>query len=133
MTSCRLKALTSILTPQTTNHFFSNTQTTNKNPMARYRRNFIAGGTFFFTVKLADPKSLLLVEHIDLLRAAYMDVQKQYPFETVAVCVLSNHIHAIWMLRLDGADYSTRNSCPLVKNGGTNEVSGNSIFTNIPL
>ena len=64
--------------------------------MARYRRNFIAGGTFFFTVKLADPKSRLLVEHIDLLllRAAYMDVQKQYPFETVAVCVLPNHIHA---------------------------------------
>ena len=43
--------------------------------MARYRRNFIAGGTFFFTVKLADSKSRLLVEHIDLLRAAYMDVQ----------------------------------------------------------
>lgn len=40
--------------------------------MARYRRNFIAGGTFFFTVKLANPKSRLLVEHIDLLRAAYM-------------------------------------------------------------
>ena len=53
--------------------------------MARYRRNFIAGGTFFFTVKLADPKSRLLVEHIDLLRSAYMDVQKQYPFETVAL------------------------------------------------
>ena len=63
--------------------------------MARYRRNFIAGGTFFFTVKLADSKSRLLVEHIGLLQAAYMDVQKQYPFETVAVCVLPNHIHAI--------------------------------------
>ena len=76
--------------------------------MARYRRNFIAGGTFFFTVKLADPKSRLLVEHIDLLRAAYMDVQKQYPFETVAVCVLPNHIHAIWTLPPDDADYSLR-------------------------
>ncbi len=43
---------------------FSNTQTTSKNPMARYRRNFIAGGTFFFTVKLTDPKSRLLVEHM---------------------------------------------------------------------
>ena len=91
-----------------TNHSFSNTQTTNKNPMARYRRNFIAGGTFFFTVKLADPKSRLLVEHIGLLRAAYMDVQKQYPFETVAVCVLPNHIHAIWTLPPDDADYSLR-------------------------
>ena len=76
--------------------------------MARYRRNFIAGGTFFFTVKLADSKSRLLVEHIDLLRAAYMDVQKQYPFETVAVCVLPNHIHAIWTLPPDDADYSLR-------------------------
>ena len=76
--------------------------------MARYRRNFIAGGTFFFTVKLADPKSRLLVEHISLLRAAYMDVQKQYPFETVAVCVLPNHIHAIWTLPPDDADYSLR-------------------------
>ena len=76
--------------------------------MARYRRNFIAGGTFFFTVKLADRKSRLLVEHIDLLRAAYMDVQKQYPFETVAVCVLPNHIHAIWTLPPNDADYSLR-------------------------
>ena len=76
--------------------------------MARYRRNFIAGGTFFFTVKLADPKSRLLVEHIDLLRAAYMDVQKQYPFETVTVCVLPNHIHAIWTQPPDDADYSLR-------------------------
>ena len=76
--------------------------------MARYRRNFIASGTFFFTVKLADPKSRLLVEHISLLRAAYMNVQKQYPFETVAVCVLPNHIHAIWTLPPDDADYSLR-------------------------
>ena len=28
--------------------------------MSRYRRNYVAGGTFFFTVKLADPKSRLL-------------------------------------------------------------------------
>ena len=63
---------------------------------------------FFFTIKLADPKSHLLVEHIDLLRAAYMDVQKQYPFETIAVYVLPNHIHTIWTLPSDDADYSLR-------------------------
>ena len=39
--------------------------------MARYRRNFIAGGTFFFTVKLANPKSRLLVEHIDFACGLY--------------------------------------------------------------
>ena len=69
--------------------------------MARYRRNMIAGGTFFFTVKLADPKSRLLVEHINLLRAAYIAVQKQYPFETVAACVMPNHMHTIWTLPPD--------------------------------
>jgi len=39
--------------------------------MARYRRNFIAGGTFFFTVKLANPKSRLLVEHIGFAGGLY--------------------------------------------------------------
>ena len=116
--------------------------------MARYRRNFIAGGTFFFTVKLADSKSRLLVEHIGLLRAAYMDVQKQYPFETVAVCVLPNHIHAIWTLPPDDADYSLRwrliktkfsahfpraeNLSAPANSGGTNAVFGNGVFTNTP-
>ena len=66
--------------------------------MSRYRRNYIAGGTFFFTVKLADPKSRLLVEHINLLREAYASVQKRYPFETVAICVMPNHLHAVWTL-----------------------------------
>lgn len=35
-----------------------------------------------------------------------MNLQKQYPFETAAVCVLPNHIHAIWTLPPDDADYS---------------------------
>ncbi|WP_308026811.1 hypothetical protein [Neisseria mucosa] len=48
------------------------------------------------------------MSNISASRAAYMDVQKQYPFETVAVCVLPNHIHAIWTLLPDDADYSLR-------------------------
>ena len=67
--------------------------------MSHYRRNYIGGGgTFFFTVKLADPKSRLLIEHIDLLREAYAFVQKRYPFETIAICVMPNHLHAVWAL-----------------------------------
>ncbi|HID8583421.1 TPA: REP-associated tyrosine transposase [Neisseria meningitidis] len=46
------------------------------------------------------------LSNISTSRAAYMDVQKQYSFETVAVCVLPNHIHAIWTLPPDDADYS---------------------------
>ena len=69
---CRLKARASTkLKPETTNRSFSNVQTKNKNPMVRYRRNFIADGTFFFTVKLAAPKSHLLIEHIDFACGLY--------------------------------------------------------------
>ena len=76
--------------------------------MSHYRRNYIEGGTFFFTVKLADPKSRLLVEHINLLREAYASVQKRYPFETVAICVMPNHLHAVWTLPDGDRDYSLR-------------------------
>jgi putative transposase len=36
--------------------------------MPDYRRNFVAGGTYFFTVALLERKRDLLVAEIDLLR-----------------------------------------------------------------
>jgi len=63
--------------------------------MARYRRAKIEGGTYFFTVTLADRSSALLIAEIDRLREAYRSVQKRRPFETVAICVLPDHLHAI--------------------------------------
>jgi putative transposase len=36
--------------------------------MTQYRRNYLPGGSFFFTVALAERSSRLLVEHIELLR-----------------------------------------------------------------
>ena len=76
--------------------------------MSFYRRSFIPGGTYFFTVTLADRRSQLLVEQIDRLRAVYASVQQKYPFETVAICILPEHLHAIWTMPPDDADYSTR-------------------------
>jgi putative transposase len=75
--------------------------------MSRYRRAKITGGTFFFTVTLADRSSDLLVSHVDRLRSAYRTIQRRRPFETVAICILPDHLHAIWTLP-DDADYSTR-------------------------
>jgi REP element-mobilizing transposase RayT len=37
--------------------------------MTDYRRNFVAGGSFFFTVNLAERHRQLLTENIDELRA----------------------------------------------------------------
>ena len=42
--------------------------------MTDYRRNFIASGTFFFTVNLAERRQQLLTEHIDELRTAFREV-----------------------------------------------------------
>jgi REP element-mobilizing transposase RayT len=66
--------------------------------MSRYRRVRIEGGWFFFTVTLADRSSDLLVRHIERLRNAYATALRRDPFETIAICVLPDHLHAIWAL-----------------------------------
>jgi putative transposase len=76
--------------------------------MSRYRRAKIEGGTYFFTVTLADRSSDLLVRHIDLLREAYKSAQELYPFETLAICVLPDHLHSVWSLPPDEADFPLR-------------------------
>ena len=66
------------------------------------------GGTFFFTVTLADRSSNLLIEEIVRLRQAYRIVQERRPFETIAICVLPDHIHAVWTLPDKDPDFATR-------------------------
>jgi len=76
--------------------------------MVHYRRNRLRGGTFFFTVTLADRRSRLLVEHVDLLREAFRVVRRKYPFQIEAIAVLPDHLHAIWKLPQDDDDYPSR-------------------------
>ena len=74
----------------------------------RYRRAWVPGGTFFFTVNLADRRADTLVRHVDALRVAFAQVKARHPFELIAVVVLPDHLHAIWQLPPDDADYATR-------------------------
>ena len=76
--------------------------------MVGYRRNYVAGGTYFFAVTLRDRRARLLVEHIDLLRASFREVRQAKPFEIVAIVILPEHLHAILTLPEGNADYSTR-------------------------
>jgi putative transposase len=66
--------------------------------MSQYIRSNIAGGTYFFTLTLANRGSTALTDHIEALRTAYRRVQTLHPFKTIAICVLPDHIHAIWQL-----------------------------------
>jgi putative transposase len=76
--------------------------------MTNYRRNRIAGGSYFFTVNLADRASSLLVDHIDLLRNAIRYTRERHPFIVDAMVILPDHLHAVWTLPYDNADYALR-------------------------
>jgi putative transposase len=76
--------------------------------MTRYRRALIESGTFFFTVALADRTSDLLIRRVDRLHDIYREVQENRPFETIAICILPDHLHAIWSLPSDDADFARR-------------------------
>ena len=62
----------------------------------RYRRTNAEGGTYFFTVNLAERSSDKLVRHIDDLRAVIGNVKQAHPFATLAMVVLPEHLHALW-------------------------------------
>src|SRR5437870_3438995 len=83
--------------------------------MPNYRRVNVEGGVFFFTVTLADRSSNLLIDEIARLRRIYRTVQERRPFETIAICILPDHIHAIWSIPESDRDYAGRWS--LIKSG----------------
>jgi len=76
--------------------------------MSWYRRLYVPGGTYFFTVTLADRSAWTLVKEIDLLRSVYASVIKEHPVRCDAMVVLPDHIHAVWTLPEGDADFSIR-------------------------
>ena len=76
--------------------------------MPEYRRHRVPGGTYFFTVAVADRRSDLLVREIAALRAAVGRTRLLYPFHIDAWVVLPDHMHAVWTLPDGDAGYSLR-------------------------
>jgi putative transposase len=76
--------------------------------MTNYRRIRLPGATYFFTVCLDDPCGTTLTDHIDALRFAYARTVQELPVTCHAMVVMPNHLHAIWTLPDDDADYSER-------------------------
>ncbi|WP_166301414.1 MULTISPECIES: REP-associated tyrosine transposase [unclassified Bradyrhizobium] len=90
--------------------------------MTGYRRNFIAGGCFFFTVNLADRRRRLLTENVDRLRTALRETQRRHPFTIDAIVVLPDHLHTVWTLPDGDADFSTR--WRLIKTSFSRQLAG---------
>jgi putative transposase len=85
-----------------------------------YRRAHVAGGTYFFTVNLADRHIDTLLRHIEDLRQVLDKVKAAHPFTLVSMAVMPEHLHAIWRLPEGDADYPMRWS--LIKSGFTRRL-----------
>ncbi|MBV9782704.1 MAG: transposase, partial [Acidisphaera sp.] len=76
--------------------------------MPDYRRNLVAGGSYFFTVNLLDRRSDLLVSAIGVLRDAVRETRSSRPFHIDAWVVLPDHLHCMWTLPQGDADFPLR-------------------------
>ena len=77
--------------------------------MPNYIRAKFQGGYYFFTVVTYERTKLFRTELARrCLKGAIERAQSRRPFETVAFCLLFDHLHCIWKLSEDDADYSKR-------------------------
>lgn len=74
-----------------------------------YRRAIVPGGTFFFTLVTYRRRPILASdEAVGALRDAFRYVRQSRPFDIDAIVVMPDHLHCIWTLPPDDADFSTR-------------------------
>jgi len=76
--------------------------------MPDYRRNRVPGGTYFFTVNVADRRLDLLVTEVEALRAAVRKTRSARPFHIDAWVVLPDHMHCLWTLPPGDDNFSGR-------------------------
>ncbi len=77
--------------------------------MPEYRRAFINGGAFFFTVATYKRRPLFAEEWAaDALRDSFKRVMLSYPFEIDSIVILPDHLHCIWILPDGDSDFSLK-------------------------
>ncbi len=77
--------------------------------MPNYRRWFVPGGTYFFTLVTFGRRPFLHEEAVrPLLRQAVENTRQRWPFEIVAWVLLPDHLHAVWTLPTGDDDYPLR-------------------------
>ncbi|MGK7944792.1 MAG: transposase [Microcystaceae cyanobacterium] len=75
----------------------------------QYRRAKTPGATYFFTLVTHHRRPIFdESENIDLLREAFRYVMKQHPLKIDAIAILPDHLHCLWTLPENYADFSTR-------------------------
>jgi len=77
--------------------------------MADYRRYFVAGGTYFFTV-VTDRRAPLFSSASArcILGSVFRRCLARHPARVLAIVLLPDHLHCLWALPPKDSDYSTR-------------------------
>ena len=77
--------------------------------MADYRRCYVPGGSYFFTV-VTERRAVILANALaqECLREAIRHCRQRLPFQVDALVMLPDHLHTIWTLPNDDCDYSKR-------------------------
>ena len=74
-----------------------------------FRRAIVPGGTFFFTVVTQGRAPFLCDEPARrILRTAFRECRRRWPFQIDAIVLLPDHVHAIWNLPPNDSAYSKR-------------------------
>ncbi len=77
--------------------------------MSKYRRAYIPGACYFFTVVTWHRRPLFdQADNIDLLRQSIRTVMQQRPFRIDAMVVLPDHLHCLWRMPENDSDFSGR-------------------------
>jgi putative transposase len=77
--------------------------------MPNFRRNWVPGGTFFFTIVTAERAPLFRDESAQtLLGRSFRQERAIRPFSNLAMVLLPDHFHALWELPPGDCDFSTR-------------------------
>lgn len=75
----------------------------------QYRRDYSQGAAYFFTVVTFMRQPLFnRPQSVESLRIATRLEMERRPFVIDAIVIMPDHIHAIWTLPTDDADYSIR-------------------------
>jgi putative transposase len=77
--------------------------------MRTYQRLRIPGGTYFFTLTLAERHGNdLLVRYVDALRNAFRNTLRAHPVVIEGVVILPDHLHCMWRLPEGDDDFPMR-------------------------
>ncbi|MEM9715846.1 MAG: transposase [Pseudomonadota bacterium] len=68
----------------------------------------VEGGTYFFTLRVAQKDRINLCHHLSILRRAFRDEMNSNPFEIIDGVILPDHLHLILRLPQGDADFSNR-------------------------